>query len=129
MTSGEAIVILHRETDGRTLTSGVEYAGFTPGGTWTDVLFGEAFEAQGGSMCVSVPAWSSGVLVRGLGGTWREHPEGCAGERAAMGGVRPSTTAQSCTVAGPDLKRGEAARGVCASCLPAFPAFRLIHYR
>ena len=89
----------------------------------------EAFEAQGGSMCVSVPAWSSGVLVRGLGGTWREHPEGCAGERAAMGGVRPSTTAQSCTVAGPDLKRCEAARGVCASCLPAFPAFRLIHYR
>ncbi len=63
-TGDEAIVILNRESTGRTLTNGLAYAGLTPGATFEDVLTGETFTASGDSLSVYVPEWSSRVLVR-----------------------------------------------------------------
>lgn len=59
----EAIVILNREGTGRTLTNGLGYAGLTPGRTFVDVLTGETFTADGDTLSVYVPEWSSRVLV------------------------------------------------------------------
>lgn len=64
ITGGESITILNRESDGRTLTNGISYAGLTPGSTFEDLLTGETFTASGDSLSVYVPEYSSRVLVR-----------------------------------------------------------------
>jgi neopullulanase len=63
VTGDEAIVIINNEGEGRTLTNGIAYAGLTPGRTYADVLTGETFTADGDSLSVWTPAWSSRVLV------------------------------------------------------------------
>lgn len=60
----EALVIINRSWDDRTLENGLSFAGLSTEGTLTDVLTGESFTASGDALSVWVPARSSRVLVR-----------------------------------------------------------------
>ena len=59
----EALVVINRSGQERTLTNGVAFAGLSEG-TYTDVLTGETFSTSGDSLSVTVPARRTRVLVR-----------------------------------------------------------------
>jgi glycosidase len=60
---GDAVlVLLNRSGTDRTLQNGLAFAGL-PQGTWEDVLTGATFSTSGDNLSVTVPAWSSRVLV------------------------------------------------------------------
>ncbi len=59
----QALVILNRSFDSRSLTNGLSFAGLSDG-TYTDVLTGQTFTASGDSITVDVPARGSRVLVK-----------------------------------------------------------------
>jgi glycosidase len=60
---GESLVIINRSWDAFTMTNGLSWAGLTPGTTYTDVLTGQTWTADGDSLTVTIPAWGSVVLV------------------------------------------------------------------
>lgn len=60
---GEALVIVNRTSEGRTLENGLSWAGLPAGGTWEDLLTDEALHADGDRLSVWVPAMSARVLV------------------------------------------------------------------
>jgi len=61
--AGESLVIINRSWSERTLTNALSWAGLTPSTTYTDVLTGASWTAEGDALTVVVPAWGSAVLV------------------------------------------------------------------
>ena len=59
----QALVLLNRSFEDRSLTNGLSFAGLTDG-TYTDVLSGQTFTASGDRLTVDVPARGSRVLIK-----------------------------------------------------------------
>lgn len=61
--NGQSLVVINRSGSERVLTNGLSWAGLSPGTLFTDILTGESIQAVGDSLTITVPPWSSRVLV------------------------------------------------------------------